>query len=132
MHKLTILYKFTPFINNSFEETLKVFINYIVDKYNIVKVDYKDTQLTPDKCKQGGLNGNFKPLVEVFVKLSFTNDNIVLVSGYGHKHCTCYLDLDNKIDVHWETNYKGYEDAIKFTPLMCRKLKLNKLENNGK
>jgi len=127
MHKPCILYKFTPFINKSFKDTLCTFVDYIVDKYNVEKVVYNDTQLSPDRHRLGDIHGNFRPLDEVFVKLSFTSNSFKIISGYGTLFCTCYLNDYTKLEIHWDSIYNNYEDAIEFTHLMCRKLKLEKL-----
>lgn len=126
MHKVVVLYKFTPFVNKSFKDTLYTFVDYLVDKYDVAKVEYKNTELSPDKCRIG-TPGNFRQLEEVFVRLSFTNTDFTIVSGSGHLFCTCHLNLYKQIEVHWDSIYRNYEDAIEFTPSMSRKLKIKKI-----
>lgn len=127
MHKVVQLYYFKPFINNSFVNTLDNFIEYIVDKYDVANVVYKDGQISPDKVKVGGLNAVFINPKELYVKVHFTNDSFKLVSGHGHEYCTCYLNEREQINIHWEAIYRGYDDAIEFTKAMSRKVKLKKL-----
>lgn len=124
MNKIYILYKLIPFINNSFEDTLNEFIKYISKKYNIKKIDYKKNRISPDKCSMVNFNGDFSPLNEIFIKLIFTNKYFSLVGGKDQHYCTCYIDVDNEIEIHWDTNYNYMSNPIEFTQSMYRKEKL--------
>lgn len=122
----TIVYKIPSFINNSFEETLKQFVNYLRQEYKIEKIIFTNSKISPDKCQIGdGINA-FKKPEYIFASLTSMSEHGWTNKG-GYEYCTFKLKDKSNIFVRWNLsaeidNYKELD--IKF----IRKIKLQNLK----
>lgn len=46
-------YKFYPYINNSFDDTLKTFVEYYIGKYDIIESKYNNGSIIIDNTQIG-------------------------------------------------------------------------------
>lgn len=117
----TEVYKIPSDINNSFEETLKEFVNYIKIKYNAKEIEFTTSKISPDKCMVGSGFAPFYKPENIFVSLTF-------MSGWtnkgGFKICTCKLQDNTNIHIRWNTSGK---ENKKFDIKFIRKMKLKKI-----
>jgi len=122
------VYKIPPFINNSFEDTLKEFVEYIRQEYKVQKIIFTESKISPDKCEVGGWSSQhviFKKPEYIFVSLVFMSKDGWTNRG-GYEVCTCKLYDKSNIFIRWSTSGKADKELnIKF----IRKIKLKNLEN---
>lgn len=126
-----ILYKFKPFINNSFSDTFEAIIKYLKSKYNPINIKYYDNKISPDGYQEGDLLGNFGKPDYLLARIIFTSNDVQLVSGHGQRYCILYLKDNQKISIFWDSFYtREHIDIVEFNHVMARKFKLEKLKNN--
>mgnify|MGYP001766530921 CR=1 FL=1 len=115
------VYKIQSFINNSFEETLKEFVIYIKQKYDIEDVISTTSRISPDSCMVGSGQSPFHKPENIFVTLTFMSG---WTNSGGFEFCTCKLQDNTNIYIRWDTS--GKEDK-EFDIKFIRKMKLQKL-----
>jgi hypothetical protein len=129
------VYSIEAILGNSFNETLKELINYVLSDFDVEKVSYNpSTNIQPDSIKIANYNYSNKTSQltfckpkYIFAQFNFIGKGSWTNSG-GYEFCECILKDKSKILVNWDTNtdYKKFEKLdIKF----IRKLKLKKIEN---
>ena len=137
-------YVITPFVNNSFDFTMKELIGYFISNYLIEKcerynISY-DSKCVIDNTKVGSLFGpNLKRPDKIYVTVSFMNNNSWTNGGGGLKYCTIlFVDRigTEKINIRWDTIRSGdnvnhyYYKEISIKQIRKLKLeKINKYEN---
>jgi hypothetical protein len=121
----TIVYKIPPLINNSFEETLKQFVNYKKQEYNVEKIIFTESKISPDKCQIGdGISAFRKPHC-IFISLTFMSEKGWTNKG-GHEYCTFKLKDKSNIYIGWNLSSE-FKDYLELDIKFIRKIKLQNL-----
>ena len=117
-----------PFVNNSFEDTLNVFVSYISLDYDVIETIYHNTKI-PDSTTVGYNFSKMKKPDCLDVTVNFLTNNCWTNKG-GIEYCTLKLKSKVKslISIRWETisNHTDIEYA-ELNNNFFRKLKLEKL-----
>lgn len=118
-------YKISPFINNSFNDTLICIIKIL---YDDIKLEI--TNCTPDCVMISDSSFNLWNKPEyVFITFNFL-DNGVYTDNVGSEFCRFKLK-DKKVIVNWSTNeHKNIKYEI-FNLKKIRKLKLDKISRTS-
>ena len=128
-------YYITPFINDSFDSTIKGLIKYFVSDY-LISDDEKYTVSYNSNCiiDNTTVGSNFSIMKrpdKIYITANFMSNGNWTNAGSGIVYCTIVFVARNgleKIEIRWSTldggDYKHKEIDIK----KIRKLKLNKID----
>ena len=129
-------YIITPFIENSFDSTIKGLIEYFVSDY-LISEDEKYTVSYDSKCiidnttvGSGSNFSNMKRPDKINVTANFMNNGSWTNCGSGLVYCTILFFErrgTEKIDIRWSVGAGGVYNYEEISIKQFRKLKLEKL-----
>ena len=119
------VYKITPIIDNSFDKTSKVLVDFVLSKFLVESTTYKNS-LNPDDVQVGGDLSNMRKPEYIYLTFNY------LANGWtnwgGHQYCQCKLKDGSKILINWDISSKDDSEDINSQLLsISRKMKLEKL-----
>jgi len=124
-------YQITPFINDSFDDTIKEFSQFISSQYDVFDIIYK-SKIPINNTTIGYNFSKMSRPKKIYVCVNFMNNGCWKNQG-GTLFCTIILMDKTNIDIRWDTStnvigrvadYDGdYEDFFN----KYRKFKLEKL-----
>jgi hypothetical protein len=123
-------YIITPFLNNSFDSSMKELIKFVVSEYKLIYELFDFGNITYslcciDKTTVGSNFSNMKTPDIIYISVNFMNEGSWTNSG-GLIYCTIILNFRTKIEVRWDTSPRGYNYEY-FNITKLRRLKLEKL-----
>lgn len=122
-------YKFFPYINNSFDDTLKTFVEYYIRKYDIIESKYNNISIIIDNTQIGSSFSKMKKPEYIYITINFYSHDSWLSTG-GIEYFNGKTDILT-ISIRWDTTYNGMNvkrrqiDEIDIG--FFRKIKLQKL-----
>lgn len=128
------LYKLQPYINDSFDETLKVFTDFIMSEFEVTESNFKNS-IKIDSTKVGNLYSTMKKPDHIYITIIFCTNGSWSNSG-GLEYCNFNTESNMKIYVRWDTNkrkilFDNGKECEEINNNFFRKIKLEKLNKYG-
>jgi hypothetical protein len=122
-------YKLFPAINNSFDETLKLFTEFLISKYEVLEIKYSPSIII-DNTKVGSSFHNMTKPTYIYITVNFNTKSTWTNRG-GITFCEIKTP-EYKIDVKWQTSKPYMNDiAEEISIKFFRNLKLQKLNEKA-
>jgi len=125
------IYKLLPYVNNSFDETLKIFVNYIMLKFDVIESKHTGS-IKIDGTKVGSSFSTMIKPENIYITINFCTDGSWSNSG-GIEYCNFNTSSNVKIYVRWDTSKKNniFNQNIECEEInknFFRKIKLEKIK----
>lgn len=126
------IFKLYPYVNNSFDETLKVFVDYAILEFDVIESKFTGS-IKIDNTKVGSSFAKMKTPECIYITINFYTKGSWSNSG-GLEYCNFTTKSDLKISVRWDTS-KGRsifnsnnKECDEINNNFFRKIKLEKLK----
>ena len=128
------IYKLQPYINNSFDETLNVFIDFIISEFEVTESNFSNSIII-DNTKIGDLYSVMKKPNYIYITICFCTNGSWSNSG-GLEYCNFNTESNMKIYVRWDTSkrigvFNKNKECEEINNNFFRKIKLEKLNRYG-
>jgi hypothetical protein len=125
------IFKLYPYVNNSFDETLKFFVDYITLEFDVIESNFTGSIII-DNTKIGNLYSVMKKPDYIYITICFCTNGSWSNSG-GLEYCKFNTESDMKIYVRWDTNkrigvFNNGKECEEINNNFFRKIKLEKLK----
>lgn len=124
------IYKLYPYVNNSFDETLKVFTDFIMSEFNMTDTIFIAT-ITIDDTKIGSSLSSMEKPKYIYITVNYCTNGSWSNTG-GIEYCNFKTDSNLKIYVRWDTSkrkgiFNSNKECEEINNNFFRKIKLKKL-----
>lgn len=123
------VYKISPIINNSFDKTSKVLVDFILSDFDVEEISYAKS-LLPDGAQIGSILSDMHKPEYIYITFNYLSETSWTNYG-GHQYCECILKNKSKILINWDISSSDHYniDIDSKLPSISRKMKLKKLNN---